>query len=80
MNASPILQQVAAKVAYVEFDPTNFEHMDAFNMVVYNNRQHPTLRFALKYPYHDIRVMMLEKVGKAYTDHMALSNKCSTIQ
>lgn len=59
----------------VEFDPTNFDHLDAFQLLCIGNgepreqfivRQHPNLRFVLEEGFEDVRTMMLYKVGQHY--------------
>lgn len=59
----------------VTFDPTNEEHLEAFNMLVLGNaesvsqsivKQHPKLRFVIEDGFADVRSMMLHKVGRQY--------------
>jgi len=66
---------------YVDFDPTNPEHMVAFQMQCLGNyedtgvihiRQHKTLRFNLEQPFLDVPSMMNHKVGKAYMKMMGM--------
>ena len=79
MNVSPNLNSSVPKLTLVAFDATDPQHVDAFASIVYNNRQHPTLRFEVKYPYVDMRVMMLDKIARAYTDQMLGSNSRTSV-
>ena len=63
----------------VEFDPTNFDHLDAFQLLCIGDgeprdkfvvRQHPNLRFVLEEGFEDVRTMMLHKVGKYHLQAM----------
>jgi predicted carbohydrate-binding protein with CBM5 and CBM33 domain len=65
------------QITKVSFDPTNPQHIDAFEMLVIGvadkdgairYRQHPTLRFKIELPFVDVRSMMMERVAKAYVD------------
>lgn len=56
---------------YVDFDPTNKDHIEAFSMLCLgvdndNFRQHPTLRFNIHHPYTDVRKMMFHMVARDY--------------
>lgn len=63
---------------HVTFDPTNAEHLEAFNMLclgTYDQKKnvmvianHPTLRFKLEVPYTDVRTMMFHKVGQKFME------------
>lgn len=64
-------------VKKVDFDPQNPEHMEAFEMLcigtkdedgIIRFRQHPTLRFNVKWPYTDLRTLMFHAVGRAYVE------------
>lgn len=64
---------------YVNFDPANIEHLEAFKLLCIGNgepreqfvvRQHPTLRFILNEGFEDVRTMMLHKVGNQYLQTM----------
>lgn len=70
---SHILRSIEQK--RVTFDPTNEEHLEAFNMLVLGTseapsssvvKQHPKLRFVLEDGFVDVRSMMLHKVGRQY--------------
>lgn len=59
----------------VYFDPTNVEHIRAFQMQCIGEvrtdgtpyyRQHPTLRFVLERPFLDVKTMMMYKIGQEY--------------
>lgn len=56
----------------VQFDPSNAKHVAAFKSLVLGEgtprllRQTPDVRFKLEHPFHDIRSMMLYRVGEAF--------------
>ena len=59
--------------SYVDFDPTDPEHLEAFKMLVLGEngpasviRQHPTLRFNVDHPYDNVRSMMMHKVAEEH--------------
>lgn len=69
----PTLRKV--EMNHVRFDPTNVEHLEAFQLLclgdrdqrgVMRSKQHPVLRFVLEDGYPDVRSMMLHKVGQHY--------------
>lgn len=51
---------------FVEFDPMNKEHLEAFRMLTQDNRQHPVLRFEVPYPFLDVRAVMYDRISKAH--------------
>lgn len=55
---------------HVSFDPTNSEHLKAFEMLCLGERgvikQHPVLRFDLEDNFPDVRSLMFHKVGRHY--------------
>ena len=61
---------------YVDFDPTNKKHLEAFKMLCLGKpngagvilQQHPELRFNLELPFEDVRSLMFHKVGEAYLE------------
>lgn len=71
--SSRILPRVFAPLNVEVFDPANSLHLEAFEMLAYKGRQHPTLRFHLEYPYLDVRAMMHDKVGRAYLELRRIS-------
>lgn len=66
MPLCPSLRHVESNP--VVFDPTNPEHLKAFEMLCLgeagNIRQHPTLRFDLEENFPDVRSLMFHKVGR----------------
>jgi hypothetical protein len=50
---------------HVEFDAKNPEHRKAYLMLQYQGRQHDTLRFILKLPYHSVLHMMQAEMAKS---------------
>lgn len=73
MMTSHVLRSVERN--RVEFDPTDAEHLKAFELLCIGSgepreqfvvRQHPNLRFVLEEGFEDVRTMMLHKVGKHY--------------
>jgi hypothetical protein len=71
--SSSILAEL--RPTYVDFDPTNAEHLEAFRMLCVNRdetgtlqlKQHPSLRFKLdRSQYSNVRDMMLVRVGEQY--------------
>jgi len=63
-----VLNTFSKSITYQVFDPNNREHMVAFTCLVFNGRQHPTLRFQLELPHLDIMSMMLKKVAQVHID------------
>lgn len=73
-----------AERAFVDFDPTNTEHIEAFHALCLGQRsdaghihikQHPTLRFYLEENFPDVRSMMFHKVGEYH--HNQLVNRAA---
>jgi hypothetical protein len=60
------LAPVRERQQQVVFDVNNDEHMQAFEMLITQGKQHPTLRFRLEHPYVNVRAMMTEKVCRAH--------------
>ena len=60
------LAPVHTKLNHAVFDVANDEHMRAFEMLLCEGKQHPTLRFRLEHPYLNVRAMMTDKVCKAH--------------
>lgn len=60
-----------AQLSKETFDPTNPDHIEAYRMLVYEGRQHPTLRFTLEHPYLDVRAMMTDKIVRMYLDNLS---------
>ena len=54
---------------HVDFDARNSEHRKAYIMLQYFGRQHPELRFNLKYPHTSVLPMMQEEIAKLYCFH-----------
>lgn len=50
----------------VDFDPKNSEHVKAFELIVFQNKQHETIRFKCDPPFVDLRTMLLHKVGQEF--------------
>ena len=57
-----LLDKVTKK--QVAFDPTNKEHLQAFESVYLHGRQHPTLRFTLDEGYTSVVTMAQDKILK----------------
>jgi len=72
---SVALQRATAQIQVVDFDINNQEHLDAFAQLARNNRQHPTIRFRLKSPYHDVRSMIAQELMHAYLDKVVPKNQ-----
>lgn len=62
---------------YVDFDPTNPKHMEAFKSLCLGElkpgvgiciKQHEYLRFNLEHPFEDVRTMMFHKVGQHFVN------------
>lgn len=68
-HLSQSLLGVHAQLSKETFDPTNPNHIEAYRMLVYEGRQHPTLRFTLEHPYLDVRAMMTDKIVRMYLDN-----------
>lgn len=70
LSLCPTLRKVFRN--YVDFDPRDPEHLEAFRMLCLEDtaRQHPTLRFNLTEQYTDVRSMMMVEVGRAHVDHV----------
>lgn len=66
------LQVAMKKINYVEFDPTNREHVKAFAQFEYCGQQHPTLRFVLKAPFLDVRTMIRSMIAEQYVRNIML--------
>ena len=77
MLLCPTLRKV--QLAYVSFDPTNTQHMEAFKLLCLGEkrpngnliRQHETLRFDLEDGFTDVRSMMFHKVGEHHLSNIA---------
>lgn len=50
----------------VKFDVNSPEHALAYAMLMFGDRQHPTLRFVLELPYGDVPSMMQAKISEKY--------------
>ena len=59
---------------HVFFDPTNPEHLKAYNDLQTVGRQHQTLRFHVEAPYLDVRSMMLGKIADKYMESMGMGS------
>lgn len=66
--------------SYVDFDPTDPEHLEAFKMLVLGEngpasviRQHPTLRFNLEQPYDNVRSLMTYRVAEEHLRNHAIA-------
>lgn len=74
MKLCATLQKVQRQ--YVDFDPKNTEHLEAFRILclgevynavgVFTHRQHKHLRFNLEQPFQSVPEMMFHKVGETY--------------
>ena len=69
MVLCPTLRKI--QIAQVRFEPTNLEHLKAFQMLCLDEqdststcKQHKTLRFQLDGAFTDVRSMMLHRVGE----------------
>lgn len=75
MELCPSLRPIQKSL--VVFDPTNKEHLKAFEMLCLGEsrnadstvKQHPTLRFELEDKFLDVRSMMYNKVGQYYLEN-----------
>lgn len=67
-HKSQVLPKVFVGLQRAEFDPTNSDHLEAFEMLVHGGKQHPTLRFILEVPYLDVRSMMYDKVARLFLE------------
>lgn len=47
----------------VRFDPTNPEHVAAYEMLVYQKKQHPTLRFVKEPTFNNLTTQLQHYVG-----------------
>ena len=65
----------AVEKRYVDFDPVDPEHIEAFKQLCLGTkrggqlssiRQHKQLRFNLEAPFTDVRTMMFHKVSEAH--------------
>lgn len=65
----PSLTRATAHLQRVNFDVNDREHVMAFQGLIENGRQHPTLRFNLEAPFLDVRSMMTAKVTRAFLDN-----------
>lgn len=54
----------------VPFDPTDDEHLKAYNMLVRGNRQHPELRFEVEPEFNSVPSMMHAKVARHLTSSL----------
>jgi hypothetical protein len=72
MSSCPTLNAAVRKT--VDFDPSDIEHLEAFQMLCLGTdggkrpmlRQHPTLRFNVEFPFADVRVMMFQRIAEAH--------------
>ena len=77
MELCPSLRPIQKN--FVTFDPTNREHLKAFEMLCLGEhrdstvpvKQHPTLRFELEDNFLDVRSMMFHKVGRQHISNVA---------
>lgn len=51
---------------YLEFDPANPEHMDAYRSLVLEGRQHPTLRFSVG-TFESVPQMMIHRISQHFS-------------
>lgn len=51
---------------YIDFDPKNKEHLEAFYTLKYEARQSSQLRFKLDENYPDVPTMMQSKITETY--------------
>lgn len=51
---------------YVQFDVNNREHIEAYKMLLFENKQHPTLRFLLEPEFESLPSMLNHYIGKAF--------------
>lgn len=72
MHQSTVLPHATARLRTETFDPTNLEHLRAFEMITQHGIQHPEIRFKLDHPYLNVPAMMHARIGKAYLDLMKL--------